>query len=265
MQKKKENNKKDERKMQLIPEQYHPRNAERTERIGAFNIHDFADGTQLTTLRRYEARLFEEHKIKKVIRNYKPVTHVAGQIELITRKTRIPAKFLEICQRLKAAKVKFETPVAWLEAENPTNDALVTIYRKKYETLTTEVTTDKALVQRTLESAFHELGKMHGAGIVHGHPHYYNILTNGNGNVHFIDPKYMRKHSTIPPTAIPRYDEEYWREFGTAPTTNAQGDLQMLLGYMNQGDHLQRIDVKKLNDAYLKGVELGRKRTAEMK
>lgn len=271
-----------------IPKEYHPSKAARKEERGAFNIYHFANGAKLTVRRMYESRIFRKwwQVLKpKPIRTSKsslsqrrevhsfqvgPVNLIAREIHTTKQADTLPL-LATMHERLSRGRVRFESPVAWLEGRK---NVLVTKLKAGYEPFS-KVALDKMddapFMSKVLQSAFFELGKMHGADIQHGHPHYDNLLVSKEGNVCWVDPKFLRSVSEepivisdLPEAQLPETREIVGRFYlsGHAPI-GVKNDLEWLASYMVMAGHA-RLGLESMVEKYRRGVEQGKRRIAKL-
>ncbi|MDP3742466.1 MAG: hypothetical protein Q8R15_04070, partial [Candidatus Micrarchaeota archaeon] len=125
----------------------------------------------------------------------------------------------------------------------------------------------KESFKEVLTKAFYELGKMHGAGIQHGHPHYRNLLVDEDRNLMWVDPKFLRRSNQMPLAQAP-YDLSDVR----IPSTDvmepgAINDLLWFVGDISikQPTQYDRLNWEEVNKHYRKGFEEGKRRVEKLK
>ena len=279
----------------IFEEKYHPRNATKTEPHGAFNVHHFANGATLTVRRKYSSDLFSPGKL-----TYSPIhiadgeksrvldayTHDKGVFLVRTEnRTEFAPTYdglLRNYGKIYAARARIESPVAWLNeprrfGKGDGNSAIiVTKYRRNWSPLykkvlqirdsvggETSTKQRREKLRNIFEKVFYELGKLHGAGVRHGHPHFNNILIDEKGNVAFTDPKLLGNINEPPK------DIESSLGFKTElfPFQGKGGDFDLSwLTCQLEADNLHtELDWDKLVESYAAGVVLGKKRTAHLR
>lgn len=272
-----------------IPKEYHPSNAARKEVQGLFNIYHFKDGAKLTVRKMYESKIFRKWwhlwrprqvKTSKASLSDRREVHSfqIGPVNLIVRQingskqSQTLLLLRAMYERLSRSRVRFETPVAWLQAPR---ELLVTKLKRGYSPFS-EVALDKMddgpFMSKVLQSAFFELGKMHGAGIAHGHPHYDNLLVNQEGNVCWVDPKFLRGVSDEPIVTSDLPERRSPATLGivkqfcpgdTVPQ-GVRNDLHWLASYMVMAGHA-RLGLESMVEKYRRGVGQGKRRVVPLK
>ncbi|MDP3741782.1 MAG: hypothetical protein Q8R15_00535 [Candidatus Micrarchaeota archaeon] len=274
----------------IFEEHYHPNKAVRKEAHGAFDVYYFNNGASLTVRRKHTGVLFSPGKL-----TYRPIHTAEGEhsrildayegdkihflVRIESRQHFAPTYdgLLHHYSKLYAARVRIEAPVAWLNESlsNRKNAIIVTKYRKTWTPLynkllqirdsiggETSIHQRRKKIRGIFEKVFYELGKMHGAGVRHGHPHDNNILVDGDGNVAFTDPKLLGDVNDVPkniPLGLGRK-----LEFFPSHGKGADADLSRLTGIINSRRLENWLNWSELGKAYEKGVALGKKRTAHL-
>ncbi len=275
----------------IFPKQYHPKNAVKKEPHGAFDIYHFENGALLTVRRKHVGVLFSPGKLI-----YQPIpkvddeasrvldTYAHGKDVFLARKENrghfAPTYdgLLTYYDKIYAARARMEAPIAWLNepiSTHPHKTAIiVTKYRTDWISLYNKIIQIKDSVggvtstrQRceqlsaVFEKVFHELGKLHGAGVRHGHPHLRNILLDETGNVLFVDPKVLGSINEVPKD-LPHRDWFYFQHFPSLDP-GAKFDLSWLT---SQIKHFyptpENLNWEKFGKEYARGVALSKKRVA---
>ncbi len=254
--------------MRLIAQRHHPKKAVKKEKKGAFSIYHFQDGATLTIRRTKEEKVLSDKWVPG--RDLKSRTLVdefqLGDSTVIVRRGKIaPANRLtDFYRRLYRGKVRFEPPVAWLVRPNK-RSVIITRAVQGYHNLRwmRRHIRRQGLGLLVISNLALELGKMHGTGIQHGHPHDKNVLVNHQGKVTLIDPKFMASTKKPPlqmwrkyaPLRARRIKREFFQ--GRKPRKGIVEDLSWLLHISEGFPEANKNDVIK---AYKKGFALARTR-----
>ncbi|MFH1246844.1 MAG: hypothetical protein V1644_00550 [Candidatus Micrarchaeota archaeon] len=277
----------------IIPLKYHPRLAKTRTSEGAFDVYHYLGGAKLTVRRVYADKvlpgIFGKKHWKRVrsLKMTDPQDKLLGKpretIEYTHKNSRFVVRtpfvefdthyyrdFLRNYRRLYAARVRIESPVAWLEhsvtptIKKPTH-MLITSF-KQGETLAEVLHRDgeTPTTKKAFLNAFYELGKMHGAGVQHGHPHLNNIIVRKDGNVTLIDLKYIRGVDEPP---IIEHALRPILPIGDLNT--AQGaliDFAFLISSFanSSGKEIAADQWPKIAEMYKKGLEQGKRRVAKV-
>lgn len=275
----------------IFEEQYHPDKAVRKEAHGAFDVYYFSNGASLTVRRKHADDLFSPGKL-----TYRPIHTAEGEhsrvldsydgdkIRFLVRpesRQQFAATYdglLANYAKIYAARARMEVPIAWLNEplSNRKNAIIVTKYRsgwnalhKKVLQIRDSVGGETSTQQRReqlrgiFEKVFYELGKLHGAGVRHGHPHFNNILVDENGNIAFTDPKLLGDIKEKP-----SFPQKLGRNLEHFPSQGAGGDFDLCWLTANIYAHKSLatcFNWQKLGEAYKDGVALGKERTAHLR
>lgn len=273
----------------IFEEQYRPSKAARKESHGVFDVYYFANGASLTLRRQHADALFSKGRL-----TYSPIHIADGEAAKVldayaakdtlflvrTEKRKHFAstydRLLNCYGKIYAARARMETPVAWLNEPLQTHHGaiIVTKYRADWAPLQQKVLqirdpnesetptqAQQDCLRSIFEKVFYELGKMHGAGVRHGHPHFNNILVDKSDNVAFTDPKLLgsvKDHPTI--MSYSGVEVERFPHQGDG----GEFDLKWLTHQINKYKLRRVLDWHALVAAYKKGVALGKKRTAHL-
>ncbi len=268
----------------LFPQKYHPLNAVKREERGAFVVYHFADGASLHTRKSFEPKLLKKWGKKILSRDEfgHPYAWIAHEKSgRVVRRKIANNEFQphEVYRRLYTARVRIEPPLAWLV--HPLGTLLVTRYKPGYKNLREWMKTESGeeLVRNALPAIMREVGKMHGAGVIHGHLHGKNVVLNKKGSVSIVDPKLISaaetgKKSQLTPITLRIRDvfKQRVKEARELLATGnekrelfARGEL-LRFGVVIDLDWLlsstERVggETEKLAEQYLKGVKEAKKR-----
>ncbi len=276
--------------MPLIPEQYNLQNAKQKKTAGAFDVYHFSDGAKLTIRRRYANEVlngnFELSDADNRLTGYNRSMRFSSSVQiascrgrdrfLLREETRpeflkaVPS-LLRSYRRLYAARVRFESPVAWLKMKNSRKALIVSRYKSGWKRLDVEIneSNDTSFVNSEFFSRiFYELGKMHGAGVRHGHSHLGNILIDNERRVAFSDPKFLGRVRR-PSVVQDSLSLQTLRNLGIRGKRGALSDFLLLKESAHHTLALKNIPSETLNwneikKAYEKGVKQGRQRTKHL-
>ncbi|MFH0713454.1 MAG: hypothetical protein V1722_02635 [Candidatus Micrarchaeota archaeon] len=245
---------------------------------GAFNVYTFAPGLRTIIRRRFERQLFNadwELKEDLSTRSSSAGTfkYTNGTNELLLRPA-VKLEFLKLYHRLYAARVRFEEPVAFSIAGNK-GELITRIKNQKEAASSAQFNQNEAFGKQTARRIFYELGKMHGAGVAHGHPHLANILLDEKGNVTLIDPKFLcninAKSSPQLNTIFPRRAIQLAQTISGKVSLNKTRDIARLLMELNAEETMRgvkrtwgiktTVELKEAAAAYNKGVKEGKRKT----
>ncbi len=267
---------------------YFPRKARVTKKHeeGAFNVYEFRVGTwknfaRLIVRKRYENALFPRHwQLKKpAIRKGRKLSednpsnelHVGKHLFVLREPTALPQRakhrLSEEYAKVLKAGVRFEQPVAVLEYTigsqgRYASPVLITRKQRGLSALadSTHLLGDTKLVSKMVKGVLFELGKMHGAGVTHGHLHWDNILVNPQGNVRLIDPKLLGLSAMYERelTTKTQHNSHIIDEFEALTTKRELGDMMQFALTMTR--HVPKGHWKEIAAEYKRGKELGKKR-----
>lgn len=260
--------------MELIEPRYHPRNAVKGKRIGNYTLHGFRNGAALVVKRGYVKKLFgSEWQKGEPLRARTNTEKVeAGKEKLVVRRYLTQANnMLTLYNRLHRIGVKFEPPVAWLSL--PGKRRVITRFVEGYREYSDNPNLrDVEFANTVLKNAAFELGKMHGVGVSHGHPHNRNILVNNAGDVVLIDPKFMKKTNREPEMPLHRlfrYKPTILTHF--VKNQRRKGELHDLAWFLELTtqlppetmQHAGFITKEQLGEAYRRGVRYAKRITKQ--
>ncbi len=261
-----------------IPLQYHPHKAVKKEEQGTFNIYHFKDGTKLTVRKMFEGKLFEKRRFEWLFGGWRRknisqrvVRFKRGKFTVAAKDFvgQIPEHYLQVLR----ARTRFEMPVAWLEKPKQgkygaRRTLFITRFKKGFDPLLNwrgkRRFTNPAFVHRVFANAAYELGKMHGAGIAHAHPHDRNILVDKKGNVVIIDPKFLTK-MTVKLRKNIDHGSERDVLLQEAEYLGSSHDLYVFANAMEHCAGEIKPDYEKIVAAYRKGLDQGKRRLEWLK
>ncbi len=249
--------------MELISPLYHPKNAVKRERKGAFIVYTHRDGTVLAARRAALEKLFRSDWQPTNIIPTKPSVQSfeLGGAKVVVRRGIDSYNFIDVYRRAAAARVRLESPIAWVQRGQ--RATLVSrIHHATLETLHSKFSRsrDEEWKKKMIEKLAYELGKLHGAGVTHRHPHDENVLVTDNG-VFLIDLKYMARikgQERIPtgPTIT---------RMGFVKSETVPRAVAIDLGYLMTTIGKLKIDEQKLSKRYRQGLKLGKQRVKRLK
>ncbi len=247
----------------IIPPAYHPSKAVGRKRVGSFDIYRFSDGAKLTVRRMFAERLFQKAKKAKL----RARTNVALYgAKFVVRRVRFVEDALRVdtFNRIFTAKARFESPVAWLERKTG-RPVMVTRFKSErgFKTLMKKKREMKSrrFGWRVWINLARELGKLHGAGVAHGHLHSGNVLADEKGNIYFIDPKGLRRVRNtqhIEPNHV--FVHHGFIKRGEKTSSDITNDLLDLTSFPAEHGYLDIWENPAIVENYRKGLEEARKR-----
>ncbi len=269
--------------MRVIPYKYGPSKAVAKEEKGAFDVYHFKDGARLTVRRVFRDKLFKPRffgfpwqKETAHSLSLRREVHVfeIGKCKYVVRwpgsheRVATLARLAELTHGVFGAKTRFESPVAWLEA--PSHNVLVTKLKEGYRSIQF-ARLDQTALEKVLGNAFYELGKMHGIGVAHGHPHYGNLLFNQHHGVAWIDSSVLRHVSEAPVHSPEPLEYTYTeadalqKNFLTKETpVGIKNDLRWFLRSITNDGHDKKVDWRKMRAGYFKGFEESQRRVKKL-
>lgn len=261
----------------LFDENHLPHYAVNKQQVGPFTHYYFRDGGHLIVRTKHEKELYKKHTLI-AIPGFGTILPRRAEIHKRRGRPAVVKKpgpyetstFLENYGQVLASGARFEIPIAWLtrnrQQEGQTfNGFLITKalrgYRPLFEAVHNKSTRFKQLVAETLAT---ELGTIHGAGVQHSHPHGANLLVHRSGNGRIIDPKLFTSLETESTYQIKApFSREHLQD--AAEKAGAKRDLAIFEGSVAYTDNKNKINWQRVKQAYLKGVETGRKNLATFK
>ncbi len=189
----------------LLHGAYHPRNAVKVEKEGAFTLHSFEDGATLKVRTRFLPKLFSEKWTQLPLRSNQGGTFLfqTSSGKVIVRPAFPGYPKLEILASLLKHRARIESPI--LELNAPQSGSSLIVTRFYSGTRLQDVRSDllNADINKIAILLAKKLARLHVAGYVHRHAHSKNILVH-DGYPILIDPKRMHYAEPLHPTELKR-------------------------------------------------------------